>query len=462
MKQAAKLGLLAFVAAFLFFCLLPSVGMLVAPTQEEAGNEHLTALPSLQDPEGNWNKTYLSDLSDYLADHIAFRHQLITLHSQLCGAIFGTLPNEDVLLGKDGWLYYKDTLPDYQGVDLLSQRQCYSAARVLALIEEYCQQRGVDFLFTIAPNKNSLYPEAMPAQYHRSTQPSNAEGITACLAEMEVPYVDLFQLFRSQDQVLYFRTDSHWNNLGAALAGKAICGALGKHQASFWGQNYTMNPCHRGDLYEMAYPAGTLLEEDATFTQTFSFTYQQGFRSPEDITIRTQNPNQTGSILMFRDSFGNALHPFVAQWYGSACFSRAMPYNLTYLDREGADTLVIEIVERNVRWLIERPAIMPAPIRQESPEEWQQDGTVTASGTRTPSIELDGYEEITGTIQCDGLDTDSAIFLLGQDGKVYEAFPAGDGETPFTAFLPAQSVSDSLQLMVFVEGQKKSCTLSLT
>lgn len=461
MKQAAKLGLSAFVAAFLFLCLLPSVGMLVAPTQEEAGNEHLTALPSLQDPEGNWNKAYLSDLSDYLADHIAFRHQLITLHSQLCGAVFGTLPNEDVLLGKDGWLYYTDTLADYQGVDLLSQRQRYSAARVLALMEEYCQQRGVNFLFTIAPNKNSLYPEAMPARYHRSTQPGNAEGIAAYLAEMDVPYADLFQLFQSQDQVLYFRTDSHWNNLGAALAGEAICNALGKNQASFWGQNYTMNPSHRGDLYEMAYPAGTLLEEDAVFTQAFSFTYQQGFRSPEDITIRTQNPDQTGSILMFRDSFGNALHPFIAQWYGSACFSRAMPYNLTYLDREGATTLVIEIVERNVRWLIERPAIMPAPIRQESPEEWQQDGTVAAAGTRTPSMELEGYEEITGTIQCDGLDTDSSIFLLGQDGKVYEAFPAGDRETPFTAFLPTQAVGDSLQLMVFVEGQKKSCTLSL-
>ena len=123
-------------------------------------------------------------------------------------------------------------------------------------------------------------------------------------------------MFRDQDQVLYFCTDSHWNNLGAALAGDALCTALDKDQDSYWGKSYTMTPSHQGDLYEMVYPAGSLLEEDAVFDQPFGFTYQQGFRSAEDITIRTQNPDQTGSLLMFRDSFGNALHPFMAQQYG--------------------------------------------------------------------------------------------------------------------------------------------------
>lgn len=462
MKRLAKLGLAAFVAVFLVLCLVPSAGMLVSPTREAVGNEMLALMPTLRDTEGNWNEDYLSELSDYLADHIAFRHQLITLHSQLCAALFGTLPSEDVLLGKDGWLYYTDTLPDYQGVELLTGRQRYAAARTLALINEYCEGQGVKFLFTIAPNKNSLYPEAMPGRYQRSDQTGNAEGIAAYLDQMDVPYLDLFQVFRDQDQVLYFRTDSHWNNLGAALAGDALCTALDKDQDSYWGKSYTMTPSHQGDLYEMVYPAGSLLEEDAVFDQPFSFAYQQGFRSAEDITIRTQNPEQTGSLLMFRDSFGNALHPFMAQQYGAACFSRAMPYNLTYLDREQADTVVIELVERNLRWLVERPAILPAPVRQENPDAWALDGTVAAQGAAAESRDLEGYLEVTGTIQCPGMDEDSPVLLLGQDGKVYEASPAGEGDTPFTAFLPADAVGDSMELMVTVDGQQKACVLSLT
>lgn len=366
MKKLARWGLAAFVGLFLCLCLLPSAGMLAAPAEEAVGNEHLTAMPALQNADGSWNKSYFSELSSWLSDHIAFRHELITLHARLCGALFGTLPSEDVVLGADGWLYYADTLPDYQGAGLMTERECWAAARVLALMQEYCQERGAQFLFTVAPNKNSLYPEAMPARYQRSGAAGNAQRIAGRLEEMGVPYLDLFALLGGQEQTLYFRTDSHWNTLGAALAGDAISSALGKPEDPFWGQPYQTAPTHKGDLYEMVYPAGDLLEDDAVFDRAFRFTYPNGLRSAEDITIRTQNEGETGSLLMFRDSFGNALYPFLAERYGAACFSRAMPYNLTYLEREQAGTLVVEIVERNLRWLVQRPAVMPAPQREDA------------------------------------------------------------------------------------------------
>lgn len=461
MNRLKKWALGAFVAVFLVLCLIPSAGILVSPPQEPVGNEHLALMPSLQQEDGSWNLDYFSQLSDYLADHIAFRHQLITLHARLCGALFGTLPEGDVLLGKEGWLFYTETLSDYQGVNLLTDRQCTAAARTLALMAEYCRQQGIDFLFTIAPNKNSLYPEAMPGRYRASDQPGNAARIAARLEELGVPYLDLFEVIGSQEQVLYFRTDSHWNNLGAALAGDALCAALGQEEDPFWGQSYQMSPTHRGDLYEMVYPAGSLLEEDAAFDRAFTFQYQQGFRSAEDITIRTQNPGHTGSLLMFRDSFGNALHPFMAERFGAACFSRAMPYNLTYLDRENADTLVIELVERNLSWLVQRPPVMEAPVRQEDPSGWQQDGSVTASAAASDSRDLEGWKEITGTIQCPGMDLDSRILVLGADGQVYEACPAGEGDNPFTLYLPAAAAQGSLELCVTVDGSPKACTLSM-
>lgn len=199
MKKLARWGLAAFVGLFLCLCLLPSAGMLAAPAEEAVGNEHLTAMPALQNADGSWNKSYFSELSSWLSDHIAFRHELITLHARLCGALFGTLPSEDVVLGADGWLYYADTLPDYQGAGLMTERECWAAARVLALMQEYCQERGAQFLFTVAPNKNSLYPEAMPARYQRSGAAGNAQRIAGRLEEMGVPYLDLFALLGGQE-----------------------------------------------------------------------------------------------------------------------------------------------------------------------------------------------------------------------------------------------------------------------
>ncbi len=461
MKQIGKRGLLAFTGGFLLLCLLPSAGMLFAPAQEAVGNEHLSAMPVLRDAEGGWNRDYLSELSSYLADHIAFRHQLITLDSQINGVLFATLPNEDVLLGRDGWLYYTETLPDYQGVDLLTERECWAAARTLWLIEEYCRERGVAFLFTVAPNKNSLYPEAMPARYAPSGQPGNAARIADRLEEMGVPYLDLFSLLAEEDRVLYYRTDSHWNSLGAALAGDALCEALGKVDTPFFGGSYQMAASHRGDLYEMVYPAGTLLEENAVFDRPFTFSYPNGIRSAEDITIRTENPAQSGSLLMFRDSFGNDLYPFMAERFGAACFSRAMPYNLSYLEREGDDTLVVEIVERNLRWLVERPAVMPAPVREPT-SGWPANGTaVAAAGTAAESSNLPGYIEVSGTVDCVAMDADSPIYLRTADGWVYEALSAGEGENPFTAYLPAGAADGGLELGILIEGTLTTCTLAL-
>lgn len=460
MKKLARWGLAAFVGLFLCLCLLPSTGMLAAPAEEAVGNEHLTAMPGLQNADGSWNENYFSELSSWLSDHIAFRHELITLHARLCGALFGTLPSEDVVLGADGWLYYADTLPDYQGAGLMTERECWAAARVLALMQEYCQERGAQFLFTVAPNKNSLYPEAMPARYQRSGAVGNAQRIAGRLEEMGVPYLDLFALLGGQEQTLYFRTDSHWNTLGAALAGDAISSALGKPEDPFWGQPYQTAPTHKGDLYEMVYPAGDLLEEDAVFDRAFRFTYPNGLRSAEDITIRTQNEGETGSLLMFRDSFGNALYPFLAERYGAACFSRAMPYNLTYLEREQAGTLVVEIVERNLRWLVQRPAVMPAPQREDASAGWQADGAVEAAATAAPSSELEGYVEVSGVIRCPAMDVDSPIYLRA-GGQVYEASPAGEGECPFTAYLPAAAAGQPLELAVSCQGVWQSCTVAL-
>ena len=49
----------------------------------------------------------------------------------------------------------------------------FCAARNLALLQEFCAQQGTSFLFVCAPNKNTVYPEFMPARYVRSTSERN-------------------------------------------------------------------------------------------------------------------------------------------------------------------------------------------------------------------------------------------------------------------------------------------------
>jgi len=424
-----KLPYAAFTALILLLCLIPSLGMLLPREEDEAGgNQALSALPALRNAEGEWDPGYLSRLQDYAADNFYLRQDMITAWSALNVKTLRSSITEDVVLGRDGWLYFGDTLPDYTGTAPMTEREVYSAARNLALISEYCESQGARFLFTAAPNKSSLYPEHMP-DLSRTGAASNAERLAAALEREGVDYLDCFGLFRAQEETLYFQTDSHWNSRGAALAADGVNGALGRSSGYFEGP-FSPEECHKGDLYDMLYPAGEGLETDQVYGGTLDFAYDVPIRSAENLTIMTHGGGE-GSLLMFRDSFGNQLYPYLADSFNAALFSRSVPYRLDLIAQREADFVVAELVERNLRYLIQNVPLMPAP-RRELPEGF----TVWGSGVDfdiAPPDGLPGYALVTGPLPAPAgrelpkAEPDAPVLVLGSDSGYYEAFLLEDG-----------------------------------
>ena len=206
-----------FTAAFLSLCLIPAAGMLVLPEQQAAGNEHLTPKPSLWNAQTGWNADFLGDLTDYVADHFGFRQELVTANAALQTRLLCTSPAEDVIYGTDGWLYYAKTLDDYQNHATLTESEAQQLAQTVKSMQDYCESRGARFLFTIAPNKSSLYPEHMPARYLTEDADGSYERVLPYLEQEGVNYADLFSVFRAHANVLYYKTDSHWTNRGAVI-----------------------------------------------------------------------------------------------------------------------------------------------------------------------------------------------------------------------------------------------------
>ena len=342
-----------FTAAFLTLCLLPAAGMLALPEQQAAGNEHLTPKPVLWSEQTGWNADFLSDLTDYVADHFGFRQELVTANAALQTKLLYTSPAEDVIYGADGWLYYAKTLDDYQDHATLTDEQAQQLAQTVKAMQDYCEDNGARFLFTIAPNKNSLYPEHMPLRYLREQDaPGNYELVQPYLEQEGVHYADLFSVFRAHTNVLYYKTDSHWTNRGAALAHDYLMSTLELPHIRFTDRDYTTEDTHRGDLYQMLYPKGTLREQTQVYDLTFS--YVKPPRSEEDILMQTTNPEAPNSrLLLCRDSFGNALHPFLAEDFREATITRQMPYPLEQV--QAGDTVIVEIVERNLPNLLKYP-----------------------------------------------------------------------------------------------------------
>lgn len=99
----------------IFLCSVsdPSVGMLLPQTRGSATeNRKLALWPQLRTEEG-WNTDFLSEAGEYFQDHFGFRQQLVTANALINGKIFGVSTADGVIQGKNGWLYYKDSLSDY-------------------------------------------------------------------------------------------------------------------------------------------------------------------------------------------------------------------------------------------------------------------------------------------------------------------------------------------------------------
>lgn len=443
MKKTLCIG---FSVLFLLLCAVPAAGMLILGPSDAVANEVPAAAPALV-RGGAVNWSYPEELAAFVDGRFALRPACITADAALTAALLGESAADSVLLGRDGWLFYADTLADYRGERPMTERQLWCAARTLALAQEYAADRGAAFLFTVPPNKSSLYPEQMPGRFTRSAAPGNWQRLLPYLDAAGVAYCDLFPVLGAAAEPVYYAADSHWDGYGAALAHDALLSALGG-SGDLAGETFVPTP-HRGDLYEMLYPAGTAAEQGRALARPRTFSYVGAVRGPDDQTIRTESGGTMGSLLMFRDSFGNLLHQDLAESFSRATFSRAMPIRLDLL--AGENTVIFELVERNLYDLLEKAPVMEG-IRRETPEIA---GEVDADlqWTATPDETLPGGCRYAGTVQCPEMDGDSPVYLL-LDGAAYEASPAGAGDGAFTLYAPP---AGQAAILIRCGGQWRQC-----
>ena len=432
---------LLFAALFLALCLIPSLGLLITGGSGAAANQVLAPKPVLLKSDGSLNTAWLEDLSRYVNDRFSLRQEAVTLWARLNAGLLHSSVTDQVILGKDGWLYFSATLPDYTRSNPMSERELWCAARRLWLLQEYAEAQGGQFLFTVAPNKNQLYPEGMPT-LAVADGPTNTEALYRKLDEMGIAHLDLHAIFRAADpERLYFNTDSHWTSRGAALAADAILHALGRESAYFGG-SFTSGT-HLGDLYEMLYPTGTETEPDPVYAPGFSF--EASSANPDSISISTKSAAGEGTLLMYRDSFGRSLYPYLAEAYGEAFFSRKNDYDPTALQPGGA--LVIELVERNLRYLLDYTPTMPAPrrdaalARDAQPHDGQMHFVLAKGGP-------EGYTVLHGDLGGYAPDEDSPIYLDTVLG-LYEALPGAEG---FSLCLPEDAAAGPVRVLFRHDG----------
>ncbi|MBQ8923603.1 MAG: hypothetical protein IJ053_02295, partial [Lachnospiraceae bacterium] len=261
-----KNNLLSIIYIIVFICIISSLSLLMPIVKSDMDTEKRNAakLPKIV-KENKLNTDFFDELTDYFSDNFAFRQQLSTADAVIKANVFKTSNQERVVLGKEDWLYYSESMHDYLGRDVMSERGINNAVRVLFLIQENCSDNGRKFLFVVAPNKNSLYPQYMPDNFLRTDSDTNYDMLRNGMIDSGINFVDLHQAFRDDDRIMYHRLDSHWNNEGATFAVDLMFSALDKEHYDYTDEPYTIQKIHRGDLYNILYPSLDELDDNVIY-----------------------------------------------------------------------------------------------------------------------------------------------------------------------------------------------------
>ncbi|MCR4936918.1 MAG: hypothetical protein K5987_01995 [Lachnospiraceae bacterium] len=413
-----------YIVIFISMLLALFVCMTFSHSDMSVEKREAAALPKAVSEDGTLNLSYFDELDDYMSDNFAFRQELATADALMKAKVFKTSGNEKAVVGKNDWLYFTGSMNDYLGREILNKRQINAAAKVLKIMQTDSENKGRKFIFVCAPNKNSLYPENMPSRYLKSEDAGNYELLKAAMEEEGVNTVDLHEAFKADKRVMYYKWDSHWDNEGAAFAVDKILAALDKEHYDYESEPYTIEESHRGDIMNLIYPSLDAMDEEVVYEKQHEYKYLNPVESVEDILIFTQAEGKEGSVLMFRDSFGNATLPYIADEYGRGIFSKGVPYNFSYAASGKSDTVIVEIVERNIPWLIEYVPYMEAPETEINAEIIKAEDAETSLNTEDKGADNVYYGTLDKFYTDDNAEVIMKVTLPDGEEKFYEAFPS--------------------------------------
>lgn len=374
-----------------------------------AENRNLAQFPNVMD-EGSVNLYFFQEFDGYLMDHFNLRSQLVSLHTGIYEDVFGNSTNDQVIVGGDDWLYFSKTLDDYSGINVMGSLDVARVVKTLDLINEYAVNQGSEFFFTIAPNKNSLYPENMPANYLMSNNSSNLEMLSEKLPESY--YINLYDALDSEEDILYLNRDSHWSNSGAYIGFNTIINKMGLNQ-SFNVVSTEERVDYKSDLDTMLYPLGGKLDLQTYYEFDSEFKYTSRFKTLDDLTITTTSETGVGRAIVYRDSFGEALFEFCANQFSELEYTRIVPYRID----KGVeyDYIILEIVERNLWNLLDGAPIMEGVSREIPIEAIKWEDLVIETDESNGYVHIYGYGNLPWT--------ENMVLYVETNGISYEAFP---------------------------------------
>ncbi len=361
---------------FAALCLLPGLMLLKfdGETRSLTENRELAGFPEWP-ASLNEAAAWSGKFDAFVADHFGKREKLVAAYNYL-HVIAGVSPIDRALVGREGWLFLEQTrLKDAnRGALPLSREKLDTLLGSFELRQEYLDSKNIGFIVMPVPDKNSMFPEYLPAKVD-FVGPSRLEQFRDGMAQANFNSVDVtprLQSAKAAGEEIYFQTDSHWNSRGAWFAYLALMDGL--REAGYAGgtvlaesdvEFIRLDPYQPTDIVKNLLGLSGWVREDhgirarvhesgeiRAFRAADGKEYDYLYGPPpgqEQKHFKRSTPRDGSRVLIYRDSYANAMLPFLVHSFDELIYARA-PKNMSFdpadIERHQPDLVIYEFVER--------------------------------------------------------------------------------------------------------------------
>lgn len=304
----------------------------------------------------------------YWSDNFGGRANLITLQSKIWVKLFRESPIPSVVIGKDGWSFYKSEakndgpgINDLQGLVTLKKSDADIIYDNLGQIISKLESKGIRLIILVAPNKHTVYKEMLPPIYRSFNTTTRLDSLISTLPE-NINLVDVRDVLHDGKSIMptYQVTDSHWSSYGAFLAVQKLkeehpdisrtpLQLLSDYdvvQESVSGEGDLVSMMSARGIYKDISQLFKHKRDIITTSENFEFlNYKYS-----GYTIKQKNQNLP-TLLFTGDSFASYMNPFLAPYFSNiyvTTYKQTGLFEDELLDLIRPDVIIWEVAERYI------------------------------------------------------------------------------------------------------------------
>jgi len=271
---------------------------------------------------------YTERFEKYISDQFPGRDLWIGIKSDAERAI-GKKENNEVILGKEGYLFQKFDTPNKKDME----------AKLQSLNELAISLQDIDTYFMLVPTSIKILEEKLPANIPIEDQKMYIDQIQNSIGD-EINFVDAYDaLYAKKDKYIYYKTDHHWTSHGAYYAYRALARDMKFTPLdledfdiktvtdSFYGTLYSKSGFRRIEpdtieIYTPKVPGKYIVEYVEEGITANSLYNMDNLKKKDKYTIFldgnhpevkiTTNAGSNRKLLIIKDSYAHSIVPFLA------------------------------------------------------------------------------------------------------------------------------------------------------